>query len=498
MPKQKWNLETCKAEALKYKQRSHFAKSAGGAYNKALKEGWLDQVCAHMEKVRNIEYSFEQIAAEAAKYCYRSEFKEKASGHYASARRRKWLDLVCSHMQVRSDSRLHCVYAIVNKRENKAYIGITRQNLYKRISNHKSKRNNTNSKLISHLQDTETLQLTDYIYTSEQVVRFAEQKFIDLYRNNGWDVLNSEKAVGTVGYSEALWTEEKLIEEASKYQSRIEFSKGSNSAYVIALTHERREEIFAALTPLRQSWDFESVKDKALRYMTRSAFKEAHPTAYLWARRNKCLDDVCEHMEFSQTSWSIGLVRKAALSCETRTEFQKRFSGAVKWAIANDVYDEFTSHMRQLIHTWTFEELAEIAKKYEYRSDFSTEHPNAYAAARNLKILDLVCSHMENGHKKAKKWTYERLQQLASRFNSRSEFKMQYPGAYTQARKTGVLDEVCAHMRRKQRSWDYESCEAEARKCSSRSQFKNSCPGAYTRARKEGWLDSICVHMDKL
>lgn len=446
MPKRKWSLEACREEAAKHKKRSYFAKAARGAYNKALREGWIDEICAHMEEIKNIRYSFEQVAEEAKKYRYRSEFKEKAYGYYQSARRQRWLDRVCSHMQTRTDGRLHCVYAIVNEREKKAYIGITRQNLYKRIRDHKSKGSKANSKHIIHLQDTKILQLTDYIYTGEQIVLFAEQKFIDAYRKNGWEILNSKKAVGGIGYSDAIWTYEQLLDEASKYQSRKEFSNGSGGAYVTALAHERREEIFALLTPVRQSWDFESVKTSALAFESRSAFKEAHPTAYRWALRNKCMKEVCGHMRSSKTAWDLEKVRAAALDCKTKTDFQTKFSGAVKWANANGIYEEVTSHMQVHKHVWTFEELAEIAKKYEYRSDFSAEQPNAYAAASNRKLLDQLCSHMQNGNKRARKWTYSRLKQLASEFGNRSEFKTQYPGAYTQARKTGVLDEICGHM----------------------------------------------------
>ena len=497
MPKLSWSFSACKTEAAKYMKRSHFSRAAGGAYSKALKEGWINEICAHMDEVRNVPYSFEQVAYEAKKYSYRSQFKEEASGYYQRARRQKWLDQVCSHMQVRTDGRLHCVYAIVNERENKAYIGITRQNLYKRIRDHKSRRSKANSKLIIHLHDTKILQLTDFIYSGEEIVRFAEKKFIDIYRNNDWEILNSEKAVGSLGYSETIWTYEKLLEEASKYQSRKEFSEGSSGAYVTALTHDRRSDIFAVLTPVRRSWCLESVKEAALQYSSRSEFKEAHPTAYLWARRNNCVDDVCEHMDSKLTSWSLGLVRKAALDCQTKTEFQKRFSGAVKWANANGVYDKVTSHLQNLKHSWTCEELVEVAEKYEYRADFSASEPNAYAAASNRKILDEICSHMLDGLKKPKKWTYERLKEIALEFCTRSEFKKQYPGAYTQARKTEVLDDICEHMEHTRRSWNFTSCEAEALKYTSRSQFKTACSGGYIRARKEGWLDSICAHMAK-
>lgn len=45
----KWNFEACKNEALKHKTRSDFQRSCHSAYQSALKNGWLDKICKHME-----------------------------------------------------------------------------------------------------------------------------------------------------------------------------------------------------------------------------------------------------------------------------------------------------------------------------------------------------------------------------------------------------------------------------------------------------------------
>ena len=45
----KWTKKACKKEALKYKKRSDFKKGSNGSYNADRKNGWLDEICAHME-----------------------------------------------------------------------------------------------------------------------------------------------------------------------------------------------------------------------------------------------------------------------------------------------------------------------------------------------------------------------------------------------------------------------------------------------------------------
>jgi len=48
----KWYKENCILEALKYTTRSEFCTNANGAYTSALKNGWLDEICSHMKKLK--------------------------------------------------------------------------------------------------------------------------------------------------------------------------------------------------------------------------------------------------------------------------------------------------------------------------------------------------------------------------------------------------------------------------------------------------------------
>ena len=48
-PKGYWTKERCQEEALKYESRLDFAKNSGGAYYKASKNNWLNDICSHMK-----------------------------------------------------------------------------------------------------------------------------------------------------------------------------------------------------------------------------------------------------------------------------------------------------------------------------------------------------------------------------------------------------------------------------------------------------------------
>lgn len=99
-PKGYWTFECCKEEALKYKDKTEFKKYSGSAYTIAYKNGWLNEICSHMIKIRKGKHywTFELCHIEALKFDNRSDFQKKSGGAYDFAARNNWLDKICSHM----------------------------------------------------------------------------------------------------------------------------------------------------------------------------------------------------------------------------------------------------------------------------------------------------------------------------------------------------------------------------------------------------------------
>ncbi len=96
---------------------------------------------------------------------------------------------------------------------------------------------------------------------------------------------------------------------------------------------------------------------------------------------------------------------------------------------------------------WTEKLLIEAAAKYESKTEFKSAHPSGYAAARRMGLLNLVCAHMKAKIKPPGYWQkIENLKSEARKYRTRSDFAMQSQGAYTIAKRLGVLDEICGHM----------------------------------------------------
>ena len=59
----RWTKEKCLEEALKYNSRTDFFNSNGSAYNRSIRNGWLDEICSHMMVIGNLKkraiYCFE-------------------------------------------------------------------------------------------------------------------------------------------------------------------------------------------------------------------------------------------------------------------------------------------------------------------------------------------------------------------------------------------------------------------------------------------------------
>ena len=95
-----WNLENCKADALRFNTKTEWQNISSG-YQAALKMGWLDECCAHMSSVRKLNnyWTIELCKADALKYDMRNVWKKNSYPAYQAAVNHGWLDECCVHMK---------------------------------------------------------------------------------------------------------------------------------------------------------------------------------------------------------------------------------------------------------------------------------------------------------------------------------------------------------------------------------------------------------------
>ena len=98
----KWTFEKCKEEAAKYNTRTEFATNSNSAYNAARRYKWMKQICFHMKVLRDWfpknYWTKDRCQKEALKHKQRNEFGKKSSGAYMACLRNGWLNELCIHM----------------------------------------------------------------------------------------------------------------------------------------------------------------------------------------------------------------------------------------------------------------------------------------------------------------------------------------------------------------------------------------------------------------
>ena len=95
-----WTKEKCREESEKFKTRTELYKKSTGAYNAMLKNGWLDELCFDLKtKKKNGYWTKDLCKKEALKYKNKTEFAKNSGGAYRTMIYNKWTDFVCSHMK---------------------------------------------------------------------------------------------------------------------------------------------------------------------------------------------------------------------------------------------------------------------------------------------------------------------------------------------------------------------------------------------------------------
>lgn len=93
------------------------------------------------------------------------------------------------------------------------------------------------------------------------------------------------------------------------------------------------------------------------------------------------------------------------------------------------------------------------------------------------------------------KWTEELIKIEALKYETKDQFWKNAKGAHTAARRLGIFEEVCSHMKKLNKPKGYwkikKNCQEEALKYNTISEFKHNASGAYYSALKYDWLNEF-------
>ena len=299
----KWFKNTCAREARKYATRVEFIKGSSGAYDAAMSNGWLDEVCAHMKRQRVRKWTKAMLIAEAQKYTTLKGFRKQVPSAYGVVCKKGWLDEICGRLRKHNEWTQQAVLVAV---ENLGGVAAFKK---------------------AHPTAYRTAARSGWIQP--------------LPRNPNYRPPSTP-----------CWTLERLKAEAAKYQTRMEFNERASGAYSAARQRKLLDEVCAHMlsaTRPRGYWDNkERVLDAAKKFETRAKFTKGNGSAYYAAIRNGWLDEVCAHMRQGKTpngTWTKQRLMQEARRFTTRKEFVRLASGAYSAAHRKGWLDKVCAHM---------------------------------------------------------------------------------------------------------------------------------------------------------
>jgi predicted GIY-YIG superfamily endonuclease len=505
--KARWTQDLCLVEAKKYKSRTEFKNGSRGAYKSACHNKWIDDSCSHMIVISKAYWTKELCLEEAKKYKTRTEFRNGSGGAYKAACYNKWIDDSCALM--------------LDKHKPSGYW--TEERCTEEAKKFKTR--------------SEFKKLSSSAFTKA--------------RKSGWiDDICTHMREGRKpnGY----WTKERCAEEASKFKTRGAFHKLSGAAYVLASQNDWIDDICTHMREGRKPngyWTKERCATEASKFKTRVEFKKGSISAYSKAGSNGWLDEICLNMErignilnraiylianerlkeayigltgnlvvrkkqhFSKQGNSTNS-RKITEKTDTYFKSLTEYVSAEEAILLEEYFVKEYRCMGYLILNdesaigglgggklkWGKDSCQSEASNYTSRKEFESGNTSAYNSARKNNWMDDICAHMANNQKPSGYWTKERCATEAKKYNTRAEFRINSSSAYSKALKSKWIDDICAHMieiRKPNGYWSKERCAEEASKFKTRADFKRGNSAAYSRALKSKWIDEVCIHMEK-
>lgn len=289
----KWTKEMCLQEAQKCKTKREFREKYPAAYYAACKNKWLGEYQFLISDVKSFVKRpskpwTKERCMELAKKCHSiREFSEKFHSAYNIACHKKWLEDFTWLKNGSSDNK-RTVYAYVFDNQKAAYIGLT-NNVSRRNKEHRiaSEKYDVVIRFCKHrrVELPEVTVLEDDISLTKSLEK--EKFYINKYKNNGYQIINSEKII-----SRKKWTYDTCYTEAKKYKTIKDFFRESRSTYNCAKKNNwLKEYTWLSISRRDNYWNKETCKQEAEKYSSRNEFRINAGAAYRYALINGWIND---------------------------------------------------------------------------------------------------------------------------------------------------------------------------------------------------------------
>ncbi len=382
--------------AKKFKHRIDFYNQDRKAYDSAHARGLLDKICAHMERlVKPVGYwTKERCQKEAKKYKTKEEFRKGNKSAHGAAQKNGWLDEICSHMEAQGNWFNRKIYAFTFS-DGYAYIGLT-QDPEDRYKQHTSPQER-NTPVYKHLQKTgstfEYKLLTDWLPKVEAAK--VEDEYIRKYKADGWKMLNRMKG-GGLGGTTKVYTDERIKREVAKYEYVDDFMKGSPGYYKYIHRHHLMDKYCSDLKFKNKPngyWTLERAMKTASEYDSPNELRKKYAQAYTVLLNAGKIDE-CYPDKGPKITWTLEKSLSVIPLCKSRKELQQKYQTAYNVLLrAGVLNDYFPIEWRP----FTLEEKMAMITECKTRMELRSKHRSVYDWAIKNGLIDKYLPKKKRG-----------------------------------------------------------------------------------------------------
>jgi predicted GIY-YIG superfamily endonuclease len=198
--------------------------------------------------------------------------------------------------------------------------------------------------------------------------------------------------------------------------------------------------------------------------------------------------------------WTDEELQKTVSKFDNLSDFKKNYPSAyttIKKKGLTHLLDNLIRKKPGGIKYWTKEKVIETAKQFENLKDFEEAFPGAVSNARKDGYIEDLKKFLK--HSKRNYWTLEKVIEIAKKYETIKDFRTENSQAYEISTYNGWLDELKKYLRSARgEDWTLEKVKEVASKYSSLKDFYTYDKGAYYAAIKHGWFDEVTKDMIRI
>jgi very-short-patch-repair endonuclease len=376
------NFDNCFQDALSFKYLARWEDKSPAAVRSARKNRWLEQCTKHMEDAVpfNLKWTQEAVIDDAKKFQTVGEWRENSPGAYGAASKGGWLKEVTAHMTLVVSQGEYRIYRFLLERDIKF----------------------ETQKRFPECKDITYLPFDFYLPNFNLLIEFQGIQHIRGYRGDKEDAKKIAKR-DAIKKSFALDNKFHFLEIWSVADIETEILKKLNEINNF-LDKEPILNI-RKLTPYETNslktigiWTLEKCIEDASQYDTKSSWIKGSLGGYTASHKNGWIDLCCEHMTtLWERKWTLEACKADALKYNTKNEWQQASPNSYTAAHRKKWLSVCSSHMkegRKPNGYWSIERCKEDARQYPSKQQWRTSSPSGYATAKAKGWLHECCSHM--------------------------------------------------------------------------------------------------------